>query len=338
MVKVDFYLVRHGFSCANLKLQKKKGFNKILFKDPHLSNWGTYGSIISGILLKDIFNKLKFKHCFCSPLIRTWETALLMLASKKKLVINVAPYLKEFEHKNFSKIGSLPDNSPYSYRKNNERFKEFKTHVKKLYERQLELNKNSSVKKLKHTIDNIDNIKINFSKKKYSNKYTDMGNIPLFIKWYMNKFKPIKKSNVGVVCHSILMKYFLKSIDKDLLKQYKQTKSNNKIIKVQTINGNINSVEIYYDGIPFPDKTQIKKIRTRCSLCKTSFSLSNTNCKNNNELINSMVHNEFINTLLPNKKSKQNYLNLINSKSSLKNNNPLLRLNNNNNSTFDKWL
>ena len=45
-----------------------------------------------------------------------------------------------------------------------------------LYERQLELNKNSSVKKLKHTIDNIDNIKINFSKK-YSNKYTDMGRI-----------------------------------------------------------------------------------------------------------------------------------------------------------------
>ena len=137
--------------------------------------------------------------------------------------------------------------------------------------------------------------------------------------------------------YSILMKYFLESIDKELLKQYKQTKSNNKIIKVQTINGEINSVEIYYDGIPFPDKTQIKKLEHVVVYVKPHLS-SNTNCKNNNELINSMVHNELINTLLPNKNSNKNYLNLINSKSSLKNNNPLLRLNNNNNSTFDKWL
>ena len=96
------YFVRHGYSCSNLleHSEKIKFLSETIlsdkkYKDPHLTNWGIFSSILAGKFLKsNKFDGVKFDKIYCSPLIRTWETASCMF-SDKYTEAEVAPYLRE---------------------------------------------------------------------------------------------------------------------------------------------------------------------------------------------------------------------------------------------------
>tara|TARA_B100001123_G_scaffold445299_1_gene596461 strand:+ start:832 stop:1743 length:912 start_codon:yes stop_codon:yes gene_type:complete len=295
MVEVTFYIIRHGFSCSNLKKHKKRVFEQKLSKDPHLTNWGIIGSILAGIELRsNIFSKIKFKYYFCSPLLRTWETAACLFAPTNKMQVNVAPHLREFFHKKLGKYLVTADDTPNSFHKNQKKFNKFKGYTLELYKRYLKLNKNSQIKRLESEIKNIENVHVKFHKKRYSNKYTDQGDIYKFISWYLKKAKPTKNQNIAVICHGILMKTFVKSLNKDVYNEMKKYGANNKVIKIKMVDGKIVEIQSIYDGIRYPTNNELKNIRTTCSMCKTLFSLSNTSCKNNKELLNFKVQDKFI--------------------------------------------
>ena len=96
-----FYFVRHGYSCANMYADKNKigsSFKEVFgsgIKDPHLTNLGIIGSMMSGRYINDKLKDVTFDNCYCSPLIRTWETAACMFSDITDS-FTVAPYLKEF--------------------------------------------------------------------------------------------------------------------------------------------------------------------------------------------------------------------------------------------------
>ena len=125
-----FYFIRHAFSCANLSKKKKyknspsyslgrkiKYTYYQLKKDPHLANWG----ILSAAKLRKDYTELienkRVDNLFCSPLIRTWETAYLLFGSEYISKFKIGPFIKE------GGIGR--SNNSYIYNKNKERFYDF---------------------------------------------------------------------------------------------------------------------------------------------------------------------------------------------------------------------
>ena len=294
MVKINFYFIRHGYSCANLKKSKKRLLEQINMNDPHLCNWGILGSIISGLMIRNILKKIKFKYYFCSPLIRTWETALCVFSSNKKIQINVGPHLIEFISKKYSNFIFTSDNTPKSFNENQKRLLKFKKHYHKLYKQYCKIDTNSDIKKLKNKFNNMSNVHIKFHKKKYSSKYTDPGDLKEFMKWYLKKFKPTKDQNIAIVSHSHVILNFVKTQNIEMYKYIKNLGSNNFTIKVEVIDKKINDIKLIFEGIKYPNKEELKKIRTTCSICKTAFSLKNKSCDGNNELIDYNVHNNML--------------------------------------------
>ena len=300
MVKVNFYFIRHGYSCSNLKKQKKRVFEQKQINDPHLTNWGLIGSLITGIILKKQMGTMKFKYLFCSTLLRTWETSLAVFSNTKNKQVNVAPYLREYSPglKNLSKIIYTTNDNPKSFHKNQERLLKFRRHIHKLYNRFLKIDDKTYLKKLELQTKNTSNVHVKFHKKRYSSKYTDAGDLNKFIQWYLNKMKPKKNHNIAVVTHGTLLRMFLKSyhtkLHNNLHKTFRELKANNIIVKVETEDNEVKHIEIFFNGIKYPTEDELNNIRSDCSICKTLFSFKNTSCEGNKELSNYTVHDNLI--------------------------------------------
>ena len=130
MGKITFYFFRHGQSCFNSYSNKTKTGKIIKYwhkinKDPHLTNWGILGSMLSGkyvidnilieskpeselesepeleseleseeVEVEEAEESIIFDNYYVSPLIRTWETAACMFAGTYN-EFEVGPYLRE---------------------------------------------------------------------------------------------------------------------------------------------------------------------------------------------------------------------------------------------------
>lgn len=297
-METNFYFVRHGYSCANLKKYKKKTFEQKFFQDPHLTNWGIIGSILAGLELKKKLSNIKFDKYMCSPLLRTWETAGCMLSSPNIKKVWVGPYLREKIPNILGNFITTLDDNPNSFNHNTMEYKKFIKFVENLVEHWKELNKtkySSSIKRIEKQLFNIKNIKICFHKKHYSHKYTDKGDISKFIEWYIDKYTTLKKQNILVVTHGTIVKEYIKNYNKDLYDELKKYKTNNFIIKVKMIDKKLKDIEIIYKGFVIPSPNILNNIRSDCSLCNTFITFRNKNCKNKKKLINKQVHNKLIN-------------------------------------------
>ena len=105
ILNLNFYYVRHGYSCANMKhdLSKSKDlgfvnhikskFDQIIVKDPNLSSYGINNCLIANKELKKLeLTSDKIDFICSSPLVRAIETAYLMFVTdwsefKKKIFI-----------------------------------------------------------------------------------------------------------------------------------------------------------------------------------------------------------------------------------------------------------
>ena len=294
----NFYFIRHGYSCANLKKDKKRIFDQKFFQDPHLTNWGIIGSIIAGLELKKKLGYIKFNQYCCSPLLRTWETASCMLSSPIPKHILVAPYLREKLPNILGDIITTQNDNPRSYHHNLIKYNKFLKYISNLLDHWKELNKNknsSSIKRIEKQLLNTKNIKISFNKKHYSSKYTNKGDISKFIEWYIDKFNTCKKQNVLVVSHGTIIRNYVKEYNKDLYNELKNPNNNNFVIKVSMIDKKLKNIDIIYKGINMPSSDLLVNVRSSCSMCNTFITLRNRNCKNKKKLKDKYVHDKLIN-------------------------------------------
>ena len=257
---ITFYFIRHGYSCSNLN---KKRINKIdkLKDDSHLTNWGILSSIYSGLYLQDTFFKdVKFDYTFCSPLIRTWETAACMFSNKYNN-FTVAPFLNEI-----NKGKKSP--KPTDYTKNIEEYYKFINYINFTCDKSLSyitenLNNEHLIKK---QIKYINKCNIIYDKDKYSSSYTYNGNLEKFIKWFINKKDFSKKMNVLVICHNNLMLNFLDKYHSSNYYKYSVISTNNFSFRVNVTPKKIQEPVIYFLGIKNPIGNE-EEIDIDCSLC-----------------------------------------------------------------------
>ena len=285
MSDITFYFIRHGYSCSNLN---KKSNTKILEKkvnshlygdinivgDSHLTNWGIISSIFAGMYLNDtFFNDLHFDYTFCSPLIRTWETAACMFSGKKYNNFTVGPYLNE--------IKKVDIKIPYSYSENKKRYDDFLDYISSKNNKSINyiINDLKNSNSIKQQIKNIKKFNIKYDKKKYTNPYEYDGNLNNFIKWFVKNNKNNKKINVAVMCHNTLMVNFLNKHYK--YNYYKHTiiDTNNFSFKVNVKNNIIQHPVLFFLGIknPIGFETEIQK---ECSLCDLNDNKCNKNKRN----------------------------------------------------------
>lgn len=231
---VNFYFIRHGFSCSNAGAP---------IPDPSLMKKGVKDSIKAGDEIKNLIGLENFDNYFCSSLLRTWETALLMFPNAHGIYI--APHLRE-RNRNYD-----PDYGN-SYEKNKERLNNF-----------FELLNKTEIINFPE-IKNIENKIIHFNdfEKKINNENSDgykkVGSVVDFMQWYYDKIAPneIKNHlNVIVISHTnIIHKDFFqeKVANPDIL----NVSNNNYCIKVSTNQDkDINSFEIdqiipIFNGFP----------------------------------------------------------------------------------------
>ena len=279
MSDVTFYFIRHGYSCSNLN---KKTNKKVLGNtgDSHLTNWGIISSIFAGMYLNDtFFNDLHFDYTFCSPLIRTWETAACMFSGKKYNTFTVGPYLNE--------IRKVDIAIPYTYPENEKRYDMFLDYITGKNKKSInyiinDLNNSNSIKQ---QIKNIKKFNIKYDKKKYTPPYEYDGDLNNFIKWFVknnkinNKNKINKKINVVVICHNTLMVNFLD--EHYHYNYYKHTilNTNNFSFKVNVNNNIIQHPVLFFLGIKNPVGFE-KEIQEECSLCDLNDNKCNKNKRN----------------------------------------------------------
>jgi len=244
----NFYFVRHAQSYANLYtdmmyqnildlniFEAIDNYKKKSEKDPHLTDKGIINSLIANIQISDLLPK--FNYRFVSPLIRTYETALLMFDYNSYII---GPYLRE--NPPFD-ILLANDDIAKTYNEYILRTNNFKKYMKKF----IKDNKINQIEKTKvNRLENYDNT---------INMYTDNGNLENFIIWFINKYNTIiqKETDILTICHSNLIRTLVKNYDKDLYDDNKEVFSNNNfIIKVNVICNNniiINNIELIYHGL-----------------------------------------------------------------------------------------
>jgi len=286
-MKLTFYVIRHGYSCANMQQHKKYYISQTTVKDPHLSKWGIIGSLIEGHRLKRILKNVHIDESFCSPLIRTWETAICMIPPIcKNHDIFIAPYMKEKS----STITTL-DNVYNSYDKNQKKLIDFNNFLKKIdNENPHNLFDSKYLNKLKiHKLED-------YSK---DNKYSVEGSLEKFIKWYIEDYmhNDIRNSkNILVFTHSGLIKSFIKKHKKDLIETGIFKSNNNYCISIEIM---VNHPTKYYikvvtKGFPKPSKEEIKLLTPLCTpLCK-SFKLLENKCTPDVKKVNDIVYNNLL--------------------------------------------
>lgn len=264
MTDVNIYFIRHGFSCSNLLeyTEKLKFLSKTIikdkkYKDPHLTNWGIFSSILVGKYLESNgLENIKFDHIYCSPLLRTWETSACMFADKYDIA-EVAPFLREkskIERDIKVKESSLW-NIPYTFKENQNRFVNFKDFLDPL---SIFLKDDKKIKFYKKQVNSIKKFKI--ESKKYNKNFIDRGDLISFIEWYLAQNKNHK--NIAVICHGVLIREFIKNN----YKIDKQIKKNNFCVKYNTSTKNIS---IIFEGVKLPNIKNIQKIENTLSLCST---------------------------------------------------------------------
>jgi broad specificity phosphatase PhoE len=129
ILRVDnkYYFTRHAFSCANL--EKKLGttrritsfFNKEY--DPSLTRYGIITTLLQNFVVTDEPALSEFKSkgiVYVSPLIRTWQTAILIYGSIEcdvPLKLIISPFIKE--------TGSTNDNMPLPIEKQLDKMNSF---------------------------------------------------------------------------------------------------------------------------------------------------------------------------------------------------------------------
>lgn len=88
------YLTRHAYSCANYKKDLLSHIKVHRKKDPSITMWGVYGSLL--LSQKEPFNITKPRLIvYVSCLIRTWQTAVVLYNRCAKLDLIVSPFAKE---------------------------------------------------------------------------------------------------------------------------------------------------------------------------------------------------------------------------------------------------
>jgi len=304
-----FWFFRHGYSCANMARHKKIGADyfrrslmlrkgklkkgDITFKDPHLTNWGIATSIMAGQFVTQ--NKLipelsEFDGFFCSPLIRTWETAACMFPDTSIQFV-VAPYLREGGHA----LEFITD-MPFTYGKNLERFDTFKAFVTSSKYSQVRLRKNKdklpihmypilkAIPSIQNELGSITNdikaFNISCPVKNcntgYPPLYTEEGNLRQFIDWYIDnhakKGKVKLNTNVLVVTHGGMIKGLFQTLGTK--KQFfgEKVKFNPEIFnnygaKVVYKGGKITASLIFH-GVADPTGKVLKSLMYQCSLCE----------------------------------------------------------------------
>ena len=280
MTKIDFYFIRHGYSCANIlkheSLRKYILYYKSKYlKDPHLTVWGIISSVIAGIIINTtVFKDINFDYKYCSPLIRTWETAACMFADRYN-DFRVAPYLREGRpnvtpQKKEMLLGE--SDNPYSYEDNLVRFNQFKLYLSSGNHKNIryildELNS----KLIDKVIDDTKKFKVDPSEHRNVKTNTLKGDIKLFISWFIEKHQLSNhaKNNVLVVAHgSLILNNFIKEYDKDFYQRIKSVhKNNNFCFKVSVVDNKITKIDSIFQGIKPPAVKELKDFLTKCSLC-----------------------------------------------------------------------
>jgi broad specificity phosphatase PhoE len=256
------YFIRHGYSCANLleHSEKIKFLSETIlsdkkYKDPHLTNWGIFSSILAGKFLNsNSLENVKFDKIYCSPLIRTWETASCMFSNKYDNA-EIAPFLREkskiekFINVEKSSIWNIPNN----YKNNLNRFYTFKDFLDSL----LVFLKDE--KKRKFYEKNFEHIKkFKIKSRTYNKDFTEKGELDKFIEWYLKQNRTDK--NIAVVCHGTLMREFIANN----YKIGKKLKNNNFCIRYDTEQ---KTLSVIFEGVRLPDVEKIEKIENTLSLC-----------------------------------------------------------------------
>ena len=95
-----YTFTRHGYSCANL-LKSKKSYQQHTDPDPSLTTYGIL-SIVKTLPLDPPEGYANM--VFVSPLIRTWQTAILEYGMYGPLTLVVSPYIKEKHSKWFGSL------------------------------------------------------------------------------------------------------------------------------------------------------------------------------------------------------------------------------------------
>jgi len=298
--KVTFWFFRHGYSCFNLYKDKTKIGMVFKYlsnsnKDPHLTNWGIIGSIISGNYVNtNILNNVDIKMAFVSPLIRTWETAACMFSGNYDKFV-IGSFLREGRPDSKAQKSSMTNGSsdiPYQYEENIKRFETFKKFL-------VSDNNNKTFKyisnSLKKTYINkklltIKNVKIS-KVEEYKNQHLLKGNLDMFMLWFANKYPDIK-GDVLVVCHgSLILKNFVRTyMNNDKYKNIKHIHNNNNFGFKVTVNfpkrkytndeiiSDIKrpllfkdeNIKLIFNGVKKPKLNNISfinDIRLDCSLC-----------------------------------------------------------------------
>lgn len=285
MSNVTFYFIRHGYSCSNLNKKRKTKMTEEK-GDSHLTNWGILSSIFTGIYLNDtFFNDIKFDYTYCSPLIRTWETAACMFSDKYK-TFTVGPHLSEIRK---------DDKTSYEYKVNQNRFKEFVRYVTSDSETSSinylvgNLDKSDIIHK---QINNIKKFNVLYSGNKYPESYINVseGNLEKFIMWFVSKVKSNKKLNVVIICHNTLMIKFLNKYYRYTYYKHNILETNNFSFKVTVKNNKIGHPVLFFLGIKNPIGDE-NSIDVECSLCNENKNKNNKKCSEKDKNIHTKLLN-----------------------------------------------
>jgi Histidine phosphatase superfamily (branch 1) len=197
IIKINFFFVRHAFSCANVKTvesQKAMIVKKIISKveqileaDPNLTKEGFEQSHTAGEKIKNNSAIKSIDYLFSSPLVRAIETAHAMFIDNNftftkpdNKKVYIAPYLKE--------LGETDDNVPLNPKD------QIAKRIKLLYPKEnyiIQLKQNSIIRGYKD------------DKEGYN------GDLFKFINWFLNTYfreiKNLQEINVVAVTHSSLI-------------------------------------------------------------------------------------------------------------------------------------
>ena len=226
-ITINFYFVRHAYSCANLKsteAEQTNIINKIIAniqqiseKDPNLTNYGIDHSKKIGQEIKDknIIGYIDF--LFSSSLVRAMETAYLMFIHNNFKFNNtneiiIAPFLRE--------KGSTSENIPFD--------------AKEQYDKRIKLlGIDIPIKRITEN---------NVIRGYLDDKDGYDGNLFKFMEWFLNTYHYYIKSkqliNVIIVTHSNLMQHDFHDyniIKGEEIKSFKERKPHNNSIYQYTI-------------------------------------------------------------------------------------------------------
>ena len=275
---MNIFITRHCLSCNNINSGKLYS----LFKDfePNLSNKG----VEDCFTLSKNFEELSVDTLYVSPLIRTWESAIILYQNslRKELNLIISPYLKEHIKSHF-KRGNYPKDINRSIRK----FIFFLNEISK-WIKEDNLNNNlpekinilipnfinndcnmdiikdwKEIKIIKnindiYELENENIIKDSILNNSVSEYYLKDGDIELFLDW-INNTDHKKKKNIHVICHSNVMKSFSKAMNYNI----KHVEKHNAWTLHITLNNDNNGLFVELNEILEGIKKNVKLAKTK---------------------------------------------------------------------------